>query len=53
MAFGTNTFYFVSQDGRLFSCGNNDCGQLGLGTIQNYNKFQEIPLPFSAERKIK
>ncbi|NDC57129.1 MAG: hypothetical protein EBZ69_10070 [Alphaproteobacteria bacterium] len=33
---------FLKYDGTVFSCGNNDSGQLGIGNYQNKNTLQQV-----------
>lgn len=41
--------FILMEDGQLFSCGLNECGQLGLGNNLNQNSFQKVEV----EGKIK
>jgi len=36
---------FFSESGELFVCGNNEYGQLGLGTINHHNVPQKLSIP--------
>src|SRR5262249_10130259 len=43
--------FVVSEDNILYSCGQNDNGQLGLSDNQNRNTFQKVTIPNNEEIK--
>lgn len=40
---GWESLFVVTNDGKLFSCGSNNYGQLGLGNSSNVNVFNQVP----------
>lgn len=36
--------YILKNDGTVWSCGDNECGQLGLGDMTHRNTFTQIPI---------
>ena len=38
----SESFFILKNDGTLWGCGRNDCGQLGLGDTNNRNTFIQI-----------
>ena len=41
---GTRSMYILTNIGKLYSCGFNTTGELGLGNYENSDSFQEISL---------
>lgn len=41
-AYGICSFYALTRSGRLFACGYNDMGQLGVGTASSIVSFTEV-----------
>ena len=42
VACGFSFTYIIKNDGSLWSCGYNECGQLGLGDAGNRNAFTQV-----------
>ena len=42
IACGEDFAYLLTKKGRVWVCGNNGYGQLGNGTTNNLQKFEEI-----------
>ena len=42
MFIGDNTTFIITEDNKLYACGMNDYGQLGIGTYSNVTTYQEV-----------